>query len=240
MGNTNLDLMPHYPKDPAPSSKQARFRKEHSCTPETPCGLLPCNACGEAAQAWFIKQHRTMFKVTSPLVMVSIVPSSLIYDYNDIDSINVKKSARYFRDLLKKSGLSDLVVFGAIDISLNVDRINDQPTSWSVHCMLICEELGMQKKEALKHNLPKGGGVLRPLRIESVYDLKGAAKYCSKSSFCKRTAYLNADNKKQTFKNPINGEAETKLMRALAQTLHQHRLITIGLRRHGSQLIKLL
>lgn len=238
MGNTNLDLKPCYPKEMDMRPKQVRLRNITNCSSDLPCGRVPCSTCGTALQFWFIKQCSHHFGDLQNLDMVSIVHPSLSHKFEAIHEINFKRSARFFRELITSADVESRQWLGGVDLSLNIDTTSDRPRLWCDHAMMITPSLSDVEIRNLRKRLPKGSDVLRPLKVTRVYDLIGAANYTFKGSFSKRELYETSEGLRQTRKHALNGIAETMLINEHLDSLHQHRLITIGLRRNGSSLVK--
>jgi hypothetical protein len=105
--------------------------------------------------------------------------------------------------------------------------------------MLITGPLSGIEWRVLRACLEKTEYVLRPLRAKYVYELDGIAKYAMKPDFNARYAYVNQHGERNTFTTALKGADLRTLTSQMADSLHQDRLITIGLRRHGNVLVKI-
>jgi hypothetical protein len=241
MGNVNIDLRPYYQdahSDYALSPKQVQFRFDHTCSSESPCLLLPCTCCGEALQRWFVDWCHLRFGHISDLAMVCIVPPRFIVPDEKFDGDLIGTATRWFRDLIHRSELDERAWLGGIDISYNsFDAAKLK--MWSIHASLLTTMLDGDEKHRLRNCLEVGNGVKVPVKVKAVWDLTGAAHYMMKESFFARNQYIGALDKVRVRSLPLRGAPETRLSINLSQVMHQQRLITVGLRRQGSQLVEL-
>ncbi len=241
MGNTNLDIKRFYPevRSLPRGRNQLAIREREGCTKESPCGRLPCHACGLAVRKWFTGQMLDLFGNHERLDAVSIITERHMYADWELHDAKMKEVARYHRDIIKRSKLGDRPWLGAIDISCNTTSSNPDEDLWSLHAMLITPRLSDGERSELRSRLRSSALVQRPLRRSEVYDLEGISAYAFKPNFNTRYQYVDATGRKNTFSSLLKGRQLKTLSDEMSSSWHQDRLITIGLRRHGSRLVKI-
>lgn len=105
---------------------------------------------------------------------------------------------------------------------------------------MITSCLTEREKLHLRSYLKKGRSVIRPLKVTPITKFEGAARYAMKENFFSRSTYIKCDGKFGVKDYPLRGAPQTQLMQALLNERHQHRLITIGLRRQGNCLVDVM
>lgn len=95
--------------------------KLYSCRNRHRCGSLACPKCARAFQKAKVAaqeallHHITKAKPTKKLVMVTVIPRQLTYTPVQLNTLDIQKSTRWFKDVLKVAGF-DRVMFGSPDI----------------------------------------------------------------------------------------------------------------------------
>jgi hypothetical protein len=241
MGNTCINLTPFcedIEQRHASVPKQAEFRHMNDCNATNPCGLLPCANCGEAFQAWFVQQCVEVFGNAANLTMVCIVAPRFIVSDDELSGGTVENAVRWVRDLIHRAGLGEQIWLGSIDISRNIGLPPRKIVQWCIHWNFITTALKKEEKKALRVLLETGKGVKVPLKCTKVHQLEGAARYSAKEIFYQRNEYCFLEGQKRIRDYPLQGAPLSQLMEDLNEMRHEQRLITIGLRRHGSTLVR--
>jgi len=240
MGNTNIDLARYYPATKFFDSRQQRaFRELYNCESNHPCGRLPCKCCGKAMQRWLVRQCKRTFVGSSDLQCVSIIIAVTTASDKTLSTMDLKRIARTYRNVIQRAGLGARLWIGGVDVSRNTYQWSPGKHHWQFQAMLITTPLSKTEWSALRACLVKTDQVLRPLRAKNVYDLVGITKYAMKPDFNGRYSYVNKNEKRNTFTTALKGADLRTLTEKMVDSLHQDRLITIGLRRHGNFLVKI-
>ncbi|MFT3673532.1 hypothetical protein [Aestuariivirga sp.] len=239
MGNTNIDLARYYPTPKLFASRQQRaFRELHNCNSSHPCGRLPCKCCGKAMQRWLVRRCKKTFASSSDLQCVSIIIAVTTASDKTLSTIDLKRITRTYRNVIQRAGLSTRLWIGGVDVSRNTYQWDPGKHHWQFQAMLITTPLSKTQWMALRACLVKTDEVLRPLRAKNVYELVGITKYAMKPDFNARYSYVNKEGRRNTFPTSLKGADLRTLTEQMSDSLHQDRLITIGLRRHGNVLVK--
>lgn len=241
MGNTNIDIRKYYPNDQEqyPSREQKLVRQNYNCSKVNPCGHLPCKACGKATQSWFVRECLSAFSGKESLQCVSIVLPQHSYSDEDLSNIDLKGIARTIRDIIARADLNDRIWIGGIDLSRNTASWCVGEHHWQFQAMMLTTQLNYDEKKELRTRVNVSDEVLRPIRCKDIDDLRGIAKYALKPDFNERYSFINRREKRGTHHSALKGSHLKFLRENLCCELHQDRLITVGMRRHGNHLVEI-
>jgi hypothetical protein len=133
---------------------------------------------------------------------------------------------------LERSDISDRIVIGALDLSLNLN--NDKIGGWQVHLYLLVEGNNDKTlRQTVKAVFPPEPTAAKPYDFREVDDPLKAITYAYKAVFKRRSAYIDADGNAQTRALPLKAADKRELLQFLGQHKVGSRAILRGVRRNG-------
>lgn len=201
-----------------------------------------CRCEAESCAVCLRRYRRNLFRAALPILKsrphwtaASVIPAGLAIPYGTLNQIDVVKLVASFRRRLQRSlVLRHRLVFGAIDISLNLQ--NNTIQHWQLHLYLLIEGKKNRKlKNAVKAAFPKEPTAPCPYHFKKVTDFPEAASYVYKSVFNRRSGYRK-NGAPRTWPLPLKPADLRELLPFLDRIPLGGRLLLHGLRRNGNPL----
>jgi len=189
-------------------------------------------------QCWFVMECDRIFYDQSNLQSVSIVMAQHATIETDANTSPLKLVTRSVREVIARANLNDRPWIGGVDVSLNTAKWSPGTYYWQYQAMMITGGLTDAERLRLRACLKTTFDVPRPLLVMNIYDLDGIAEYALKPDFNARYSYFDENHRRNTHTSALKGAGLKQLSESMSDALHQDRLITIGLRRHGNVLVK--
>jgi hypothetical protein len=162
----------------------------------------------------------------------SVITEGLSVPYSSLNTFDLKAAVKRTLKRLERSGISDRIVIGGLDVSLNLG--NNVRVGWQFHLYLLVE--GKDDKalrEAVKAAFTPEPSAAKPYELTEVTDPIAVISYAYKSVFWRRSAYIDANGKSQTRGLPLKRPDNRELLQFLAQHKVGCRAILRGVRRNG-------
>jgi hypothetical protein len=206
-----------------------------TCTKRHPCASETCSVCARQFRIDLLRAGSPILHSRPDWTAASVITAGLAIQYGNLDHVDAPKILAMIRTRLQRSPiLKSRIVFGGLDISLNVQ--NNRIEHWQVHLYMLIE--GADDRELRnavgKAFLPEPGA-RRPYQFRPVIDFPEASSYVYKSIFYRRSRYKK-DGIWQTRRQPLKQKELHELQAFLHRIPLGGRLLLHGLRRNGKPL----
>jgi hypothetical protein len=207
-------------------------RHLNSCRKSTRCETEFCRVClrefrlhwaGEVTKIVLQRPHWTR---------CSIIPAGMLVPYGSLHTFDLKAAIKRIQKRIERSGISNRIVIGGLDLSLNLSSNN--MVGWQLHLYLLVEGKNDDAlQEAIKAAFAPEPTAVKPYDFREVHRRLKAITYAYKSHFKRRSAYLDNQGKKQTRDYPLKSSDCRELLQFLAKYPVGSRAILRGVRRNG-------
>jgi hypothetical protein len=207
--------------------------KLDNCRKSAPCCSGGCPHCAWLFQRWFVAASLKPIKQLKNSGIrygISIVPEFEIALADELLDINVTNLNRTLKRRLKACGITQAIT--GLDISLNTDRINGEPSVYSIHyyCVTSTEDPKALKAFLLKC-FPKSDHIPRPTASTIFRNGPYCRSYAMKPEFQKRTRvkiFKNDRDQRNTNKGKLGAKEATLTALFADQIGLDERLILTG------------
>jgi hypothetical protein len=207
----------------------------NSCRKGTRCEIDNCRVCERGFRLQWIGEAIKIVLQRPHWTRCSVIMEGLLVPYGHLSTFNLKGTIKLIQKRLERSGISDRIVIGGLDVSLNLN--NNNLIGWQFHLYLIVEsENDKTLQEAVKAAFAPEPSAAKPYDFREVANHLKAISYAYKALFKRRSAYIDADGKPQTRDLPLKGRDLRELLQFLAKHKVGSRAILHGVRRNGKSL----
>jgi hypothetical protein len=212
---------------------RALARQLKACDGQGPrCQTEACRGCMQAYRLNWAGEITKLVLLSPALTCCSIIPEGVLVPYGSLQSFDLDAAVKRAVKRLARSGISDRMVIGAYDVSLNLTE--NVMIGWQFHLYLLIEGKNDKAlRKAVKAAFPPEPSAAKPYQFREVEDPLKTITYAYKSVFKRRSAYIDADGKAQTRAYPLKGADKRELLQFLAQHKVGSRAVLRGVRRNG-------
>jgi hypothetical protein len=200
------------------NSKQRQVARHlNACRKNTRCETEACRVCLREFRIGWIGEVTKVIVQKPHWTTCSIITKDLLVPYGSLQTFNLKAAIKRIQKRLERSQISDRIVIGGLDISLNLNSNN--LVGWQIHMYLLVE--GKNDKvlrRAIKAAFAGEPSAAKPYQFRAVEDPVEAISYAYKSVFMRRSTYIDADGKTQTRDLPLKGRDLRELLQLTTQS----------------------
>jgi hypothetical protein len=203
------------------------------------CGSLACPVCMRCLRRWFVYSAMEVCnREWEGALFVTVISPWFFADFGELHHLDLQVAKdRLRRQLDRCPTLSQAVILGGIDFSLNTDGIGNGGPRWSGHFHLIVFGATPEQIRAeLGRFYSPGPDVPRPLHIRNVKEVMFAISYTLKSFFWDRRSFLGTDGKPKVKRYGLRSDAEREVVIFMDQFKPSQRIFLRNIRRRGTQL----
>lgn len=211
-----------------------------SCTDGegSPCGSAACVRCGRELRLQWLAEVGAVLPHARAVYMVTLITADLVVKKGSLHTVDLKAAKAHFARLFRRKLPPNLVVLGAVDVSLG--SFQNRQFVWQVHCHVLVLDVGsgpsISAARPSLRDAVSDTGILRPLRVDTVKRKKraSAVTYCLKSVFEWRSGYWKTKNlrgrapHRATRGLTVPADAEVELRSWLARYNLTDRLVLVG------------
>ena len=157
--------------------------------------------------------------------------------YGKLSNFDLVAEIKQIRKRLERSSLRSRIIFGALDVSLNIE--SNKIVGWQWHVYMVVEgKNDRTMQEAVKNALVADPKALVPYDFQQIAltDYLKVSTYIYKSYFKRRSGYANSQGNHRTKDYPLKNTDLRELLGYLATYPIGARLILCGVRRNGMRL----
>jgi hypothetical protein len=215
------------------TASQRRVQRQlKKCRRGARCQCEACRVCLREFRLHWVGEVTKIALQRPCWVRCSIIPAGLLVPFGQLHTFNLQAAVKRIRKQLERSDISDRIVFGALDLSLNLN--NNKIGGWQVHLYLLVEGNNDKTlRQTVKAVFPPEPTAAKPYDFREVDDPLKVLTYAYKSVFKRRSAYIDADGNAQTRALPLKGPDQRELLQFLAQHKVGSRAVLRGVRRNG-------
>jgi hypothetical protein len=220
------------------ANQQRVARVLGKCRKECRCKTEACPVCLRDFRVWWTGEAAKIFVQRPHWTRCSIIADGLRVRYRKLSSFDLVAQIKRIRKRLERSALHRRIIFGALDVSLNIE--NNRIMGWQWHAYIVVEgQNDRTLQQAVKKAFVADSKALVPYDFEQIEhgDYLKVATYLYKSYFKRRSGYTDARSNHQTKNYGLKGADLRELLDFLAQHPIGARLILCGVRRNGDHLM---
>ena len=208
-------------------------RQLRSCRNQgTRCKTEACRICLRAFRLQWTGELIKVVLQRPHWTCCSIIPAGMLVPYGSLHTFDLKAAVKLILKRIERSGISNRVVIGGFDISLNLS--DNQMVGWLFHPYLLVEGKNDKAlRKAVKAAFPPEPAAAKPYHFREVHDPLEVVTYAYKALFKRRSAYTDDSGNKQTRAYPLKAADKRELLQFLAQHKVGSRAILRGVRRNG-------
>jgi hypothetical protein len=207
-------------------------RELKSCRASARCETEACRVCLRAFRLHWVGEVTKIVVQRPHWTRSSIIPDGMLLPYGSLNVFDLKAAVKRAQKRIERSGISDRIVIGGVDVSLNLSDNN--MIGWQLHPYLLVEGKNDRAlRKALKAAFPPEPSAAKPYDFREVEDPLKAITYAYKAVFKRRSAYIDADGKAQTRALPLKDPDQREILQFLAKYKVGSRAILRGVRRNG-------
>lgn len=167
------------------------------CKAKERCGSAACRSCGRRVRRWFVGEAMRLLEqiererselLDHPILTVTLINRKHQRAPGQLHTLDIVKMIKLLQTQMARGGLREVVVFGGVDFSFNVDAtgMKEWEPYWAPHFHLIV--IGTTKKAlkaALDRHFDADVTVTYPIRIKPLEaEVKGRCEFLS---YCLKT-----------------------------------------------------
>jgi hypothetical protein len=207
-------------------------RQLNSCRKRTRCGTEACRVCLREFRKEWAGELTKIFLDRPAWTRCSVIMEGLLVPYGCLHTFDLRAVVKRIQKRIERSGISDRIVIGGLDVSLNLNDNN--LLGWQFHLYLLIEgESDKELRKAVKAAFTPEPSAAKPYEFRQVENPLEAITYAYKSLFHRRSSYADEDGHQQTRNLPLKNSDQRELLQFLAQHKVGSRAILRGVRRNG-------
>ena len=166
-----------------------------ACSEQNPCLNEACPKCRRIYRKSLLQAFVNSGLQDGVWTRVSVIPDGLFFPYHKLYTVDLKAIIKRLNKSIQRSKLSDAIIIGGIDISLNVFENSIQ--GWQIHLyFLINRLLTDDLKKSIKGIFKKGATKsfnFKQIKVDAQGTIHkhigGAVTYMYKNGFNRRSSY---------------------------------------------------
>jgi len=218
-----------------------------ACRTGARCGLSICPFCMRRFRARFliptICAQIARWQDSTGLrgVAISAVPAELKLDSDELHKLDLVKVLDSFRQQLRRAGYGDCIAVAGVDLSFNEHSECLWPRHWQPHFygIVLTANSPKQVKADLGKYFSNDESVRVPVKVNRLKHPMRAVSYLWKPFFQRRISYVAPNGRQAARKLPLRPKQLREVASYFADKAPTERLLFIGIRRRGRELVKL-
>lgn len=217
-----------------------------ACSTGARCGLAICPYCMRRFRAGFlipkICARVAEWQEGTGLhgVAISAVPAELKLDSGELLNLDLAKMLDGFRQQLRRAGYGDGIAVVGVDLSFNEHSEGLWTPHWQPHfyVIVLTANSSKQVKADLEKYFASDESVRVPVKVNRLKHPMRAVSYLWKPFFQRRISYVAPNGRQAARKLPLRPKQLREVASYFADKAPTERLLFIGIRRRGQELVK--
>lgn len=186
------------------------------CRPGHRCGTEACRVCMREFRLWWLGEAVKIMVQRPDWTRCSVITNGLLVSYGQLSKFDLTAAVKRIRKRLSRSGISDRIVLGGLDVSLNLEK--NKMMGWQFHLYLLIEGKNDAHLQAMvKNAFPPEPTAPAPYDFVEITNPLEVVTYACKALFKRRSGYVGSDGKHRTHDLPLKGGRYQALAAVLGQ-----------------------
>ncbi|WP_374631139.1 hypothetical protein [Ferrovibrio sp.] len=217
-----------------------------ACSTGARCGISICPFCMRRCRARFLIPKicawiaRWQDSTGLRGVAISAVPAELKLDSGELHNLDLAKMLDSFRQQLRRAGYGDGIAVAGVDLSFNEHSEGLWTPHWQPHFygIVLTANSTKQVKADLEKYFASDESVRVPIKVNRLKHPMRAVSYLWKPFFQRRISYVAPNGRQAARKLPLRPKQLREVASYFADKAPTERLLFIGIRRRGQELVK--
>jgi hypothetical protein len=203
------------------------------CRKSARCATEACPVCVRAFRLQWAGEGIKILLPPPHWTRCSIIPAGFLVPYGKLHTVDLTKMVKLVQKRLQRSGISNRIVIGGLDVSLNLNE--NTIIGWQLHLYVLIEGKNDKAlRKAVKAAFPPEPTAAKPYTFREVENPLKAISYAYKGHFKRRSSYIDKQGHANTKPFKLKGPDQCELLQFLAQYKVGSRAILRGVRRNTS------